>query len=109
MKNDAVINRIARVTGCSRKEVLDYTKEKVEQLMTTYGITLERNKLYDHVYVANMCSNDYLEKSVIDEKHLVMFVKDMIDDPDAEEGFIFNRWYADTIFMNSPVDWDDMI
>jgi hypothetical protein len=27
MKNDAVINRIAHVTGCSRKEVLDTLKE----------------------------------------------------------------------------------
>jgi hypothetical protein len=33
----------------------------------------------------------------------------MIDDPDAEEGFIFNRFYADTMFMNNPIDWDEMV
>ena len=27
MKNDAVINKIAHVTGCSRKEVLDTLKK----------------------------------------------------------------------------------
>jgi hypothetical protein len=105
---DEAVKRMYTMVNGKKQVKAPYTKEKVEQLMTTYGITLERNKLYDHVYVANMCSNDYLGKSVIDEKHLVMFVKDMIDDPDAEEGFIFNRWYADTIFMNDPVDWEEM-
>ena len=41
--------------------------------------------------------------------HLAMFVRDMIDDPDAEDGFIFNRFYADCMFMDNPIDWDEMI
>ena len=65
--------------------------------------------MYDAAFVASMCAADYLGKSVPDEQHLAMFVRDMIDDADAEEGFIFNRWYADTVFMNEPVEWEDMI
>lgn len=29
--------------------------------------------------------------------------------PDADEGYIFNRLYADCMFMNNPIDWDSMI
>ena len=61
------------------------------------------------MYMWLICANDYLGKSVPDEKHLAMFIQHMIDDPDAEEGFVFNRWYADTMFMNDPVDWEDML
>ena len=92
-----------------KQYIQPYTKEKVEQLLATSGIVLENNKLYDHVYVANMCVADYLGKSVSDERRMAMFIKDTIDDADADEGFIFNRWYADTVFMNNPVEWDDMI
>ena len=56
-----------------------------------------------------MCTNDFLGKSVPDEKHLAMYVKDLLDDPDAEEGFVFNRFYADTMFMNNPIDWEEMV
>ena len=90
-------------------DIKPYSKEQVDNLLDTYGIKVKRNKLYDHVYVANMCAFDFLDKSVPDEKHLAMFVRDMIDDPDAEEGFIFNRFWADCVFMNHPIDWEEMI
>ena len=32
-----------------------------------------------------------------------------IDDADATEGYIFNRFYADTVYMNNPIEWDDMV
>ena len=93
-----------------RKEYIrPYTKEQVDELMSRYGIKVNRNKLHDCVYVANMCKADYLGKSVPDEQHLAMFVKDAIDDPDAKEGFIFNRFYADTVFNNNPIDWDEVL
>ena len=38
-----------------------------------------------------------------------LYVKDVIDDADAEEGYVFNRFYADCMFMNNPIDWDDVI
>ena len=86
-----------------------YTKEQVDEMLESYGVKPKRNKMYDATYVANMCKNDFLGKSVPDEKHLAQFIKDMIDDPDATEGFIFNRFYADTVFMDNPIEWDDMI
>ena len=91
------------------EEIKPYTKEQVERMLDGYGIKLKRSKLYDACYVAAMCKADYLGKSVPDEKHQAMFIRDMIDDPDAESGFIFNRFYADQIFMDCPIDWDEML
>ena len=91
------------------ESIKPYTKEQIDSLLKSYGIKVKRAKLYDAVYVANMCKADYLGRSVPDEEHLAMFVKDMVDDPDADEGFIFNRFYADCMFMDHPVEWEDML
>lgn len=105
---EAVSRMYSEVKG--RKEFIPpYTKEEIESLLNNYGIELERGKMYDAAYVASMCKADFYGKSVPDENHMAQFIKDMIDDPDAKDGYIFNRWYADTVFMNDPVDWDDMV
>lgn len=92
-----------------REYIKPYSKEDVEKLLSANNIKLKRNKLYDAVYVANMAKADFLWKSIPTEQHLAMYVRDLIDDADAEEGFIFNRFYADCMFMGDPIEWDDMI
>jgi hypothetical protein len=106
---DEAAKRMYTEVNGKKQYIQPYTKEQVEQLLNTNNIKLERNKLYDHVYIANMCKADFLGKSVPGEQYLAKYIKDVIDDPDAEEGFIFNRFYADTMFMNNPIDWDDML
>lgn len=91
------------------EELTPYTKEQVDRLLEAYDVKVRRTKLYDTVYAANMGLFDYLGRSVPDEKHLAMFVKDVLDDPDAEEGFLFNRFIADCYYMNNPVEWEDVI
>lgn len=91
------------------EELTPYTKEQVDKLLETYNVRPHRGKLYDAVYVANMGLFDYLGRSIPDEKHLAMFVKDMIDDSDATDGFIFNRFVADSYYMNCPIEWEDCI
>ena len=86
-----------------------YSKKDVEDILNAYGVKVERNKLYDAVYVANMCKADFLGKSVPTEEHLAKYVKDVLDDADADEGYVFNRFYADTCFMEDPIEWEDMI
>lgn len=91
------------------EDIKPYSKEQVERLLESYDIKLKRNKMYDACYVACMCKADYFGKSVPDERHMAMFIRDMIDDPDASEGFIFNRFYADQMFMDNPIEWDEML
>ena len=84
-------------------------KEKVEEILSKNGIELQNNELYDHVYVYNMGNNDFLGSSILDEKHLAMYVKDVIDDEDGYDGIVFNRWYADTVTLGIPIEWDEML
>lgn len=92
-----------------KEEIKPYTKEQVDALLKSYKITLKRGKLYDAVYVANMCKADLLGDSVPTEEHLAKYIKNTIDDPDAIDGYIFNRFYADCVFMDNPIDWEDML
>ena len=103
-------SRMYKYDGNDKVYIKPYTKEAVDKMLDMYGVHISRNKLYDAVYVANMCQADYLGSSVPkDDRHLALFIKDMIDDPDATEGFIFNRFYADCMFMNNPIDWDECL
>lgn len=84
-------------------------KEDVDALLKTYRIELKENQLYDYVFVANMCKADFLGSSVPDEQHLCKYVKDVIDDVDAYDGIVFNRWYADMCRQGIAIDWEEML
>lgn len=85
------------------------TKEQVDEMLKKYNIHLDNNELYDYVYVCNMGNNDFMDSSIADEKHLAMYVKDVIDDEDGYDGIVFNRWYADTVILGIPIEWDEML
>ena len=85
------------------------SKEKVDEVLDKHNIDLEYNELYDYVYVYNMGNNDFLNSSIIDEKHLALYVKDVIDDKDGYDGIVFNRWYADMVTLGIPIEWDEML
>lgn len=85
------------------------TKEQVDEVLRKHGITLKNNELYDYVYVYNMGNNDFMGSSIADEKHLAMYVKDVIDDIDGYDGIVFNRWYADTVVQGIPIEWNEML
>lgn len=91
------------------KSIQAFSKETVDNLLKSYNVTLNNNELYDYVYVANMCQADFLGKSIQDEMHLVLYIKDVIDDEDAYDGIVFNRWYADMCKKGIPIDWEEMI
>ena len=87
-----------------------FTKQEIEDKLNAFGIKLEYNKLYDFVYVANMCKADFLGKAVPnDDQKLCQFIKAVIDDPDAPDGLVFNRWYADMGYCGVAIDWEEML
>lgn len=85
------------------------SKDKADEILNKNGVKLDHNELYDYVYVINMGNNDFLGSSIVDEKHLAFYVKDVIDDKDGYDGIVFNRWYADMCRMGIPVDWEEML
>lgn len=85
------------------------TKEKAEELLKRYGITLEYNKGYDFVYVLAMGMADYYKSSIPDEQHLALYVKDVIDDPDNHGGQVFRKFYAAEVGKGNPIEWEDLL
>jgi len=96
--------------GTIKKERFEpWDKNKVDDLLTRYGIVLENDKGYDKVYVCNMGRADYLGRSVPDESHLAMYIKDVLDDPDGYDGQTFNRFVMDCMGSRTPIMWEDMM
>lgn len=91
-------------------EIKMITKEELEAKLKQCNIKLQYDKLYDAVYVANMCKADFLGKSVPnDDMHLCMYVKNVIDDPDGYDGQVFNRWISDVKGTRTTVDWSEFV
>ena len=92
--------------ACKQMQKMEYSKEKLDVLLQSHNIEIQNAKLHDAVYVANWCKNVFYGSSIADEKHFVLFIKDIFD---KEPNFIFNRWYADRAKQGIPIEWDDMI
>ena len=103
------VSMMEKKVGSTMVKITPYTKENIDQILQRNGIKLEHNQLYDYVYVANMCKADFLGSSVVDENHLAKYVKDVIDDADAYDGIVFNRWYADMCRKGIAIDWENTI
>lgn len=104
----AVSKMTKRVDGVEKK-IVPMKKEDVDNLLRVNGIEVKRGQLYDCAYVANMCKADFLGTSVLDERHLAMYIRDVIDDVDAPDGLVFNRWYADMCYCGIAIDWEEML
>lgn len=90
--------------------ITPFKKQQIEDKLKAQNINLEYNKLYDFVYVANMCKADFLGSAVPeDDYHLCMYIKKVVDDPDGYDGQIFDRWLSDIKHMDVPVDWSEFI
>jgi len=103
------VSKMYKESNNKREKINPITKEQVKNMLNSYGITLYNDQLYDSAYVACMCKADFLDSSITDEKHMAMYIKDVIDDDDAYDGIVFNRWYADMCYTGVAIDWEDML
>ena len=91
--------------GKDNKPIKPYTKQEVDDMLKRQNVTLEKNKGWDYVYVANMAKSDMAGSPLADEKSIAAYVKIVIDDADAADGEIMGCWYVKMIFRRMPVDW----
>lgn len=102
-------SNMKKKVGSSMVAITPYTKEAVDKLLQIHRVELKGGQLYDSVFVANMCKADFYGSSISDEMHLAKYIKDVLDDDDAYDGIVFNRWYADMCRKGIVIDWDSMI
>ena len=55
-----------------------------------------------------MAMSDFFGKSLPNEQYVAMWIRDVMDDVDKRDGYIFNRFYADCCYMGIPIDWTMM-
>lgn len=91
------------------KSIKAMSRDEVEDLLRRNGIELENNLGHDACYVANMCLADFYASSITEERNLAQFVKDYVDDEDQQDGFIFNRFYADCAHNGVGIPWDEVL
>lgn len=93
----------------SGKRLSPWDKKQTEEVLKTYGIELKNNHGHDAAYVINMAMADYFGSSITDERHLAMFVKDYLDDPDGSPTRAFDEYYIKTVALGIPIFWDEML
>lgn len=99
-----------RMTVSGGKAVQNlHTRATLDALYERTGIRPTREAGCDDVYVANMCLADFWGRSIQDERHLAMYVRDVIDDPDAYEGIVLSRFEADCEATGVEIPWDTMV
>jgi hypothetical protein len=103
------VGKMTKMENGVEKNIKPFTKENVDSILKVHNIDVKNGQLYDCAYVANMCKADFLGSSVIDERHLAMYIKDVIDDIDAPDGLVFNRFYADCCYSGVAIDWEEML
>lgn len=85
------------------------TKEDVRNLLTKYDVKLKHDQLYDSTYILDMIRADFYGDSIEDELHTVRYIKNVIDDPDAPDGLVFNRFYSDCCYKGIAIPWDELL
>ena len=103
------VSKMSKKTGSTLTPIVPMSKEEVDSILNQHNIVVKGGQLHDTVYVANMCKADFLGSSIPDNMHLAKYVKDVLDDDDAYDGIVFNRWYADMCRKGIVVDWEEMI
>lgn len=86
-----------------KEKITAVSKDTIMQLFKNHGITLENNIGYDPVFVYHMAKADFFGSSLNDEKSLLTYVKDYVDDPDGYDGLPMTRFYADCIGSGTPI------
>lgn len=84
-------------------------KERVDALCAQFGVRLEPKNAYDAVYLANMVKADFWKSSIEDERHLALYVGDVLNDPDAADGLVMRKWLVSMVAAGEPVYWEDFL
>ena len=103
------VSKMFKQTKDGKKEKITPTdKEKVQEILKKYNITLENDEMYDSTYLYSMAQSDYIGNA-FDEAIAAKWIKATIDDVNKPIGFVFNRWYADMCFAGIPIDWEEYV
>lgn len=89
-------------------KAIPYPKDRLDTLLDTYSIKNESNVMYDYMFIAAFYKAKYYNSAIKDDRSLVMFIKDTIDNGDSSKGLIFRMWLSAMIANGNPIDWEEL-
>ena len=90
----------------NKKPIKPYSKEEVDELLKRQNVSLENNKGWDYVYVANMAKSDMDGSPLSDDRSIAAYIKIVIDDADAADGEVMACWYVKMLRRHILIDWE---
>lgn len=103
------VGRMYKMVNGREEKVTPITKERLDEFLKKNNVKVENNVLYDGCYVYCMALADFYGKSLPNEQTVALYVRDVIDDVDQKDGYVFNRFLADCEFNGEPVDFEDFL
>lgn len=103
--DDAVSKMVAR----DGKPVQPVSRKDIDEMMKQHGVKIENDAGYDVVYVFNMAMADYYGSSLTDKQHVLLFVKDYLDDKDGTPTRALDEYVGRCIGAGKPIMWEDVI
>lgn len=100
---------VSMMKGRDGKPVKLIEKKELDELLTQHNVELDNNVGYDAVYVYCMAMADYYGSSLPDKQHVVMFLKDYLDDPDGTPTRAMDEYMGRCIGAGKPIMWEDVL
>lgn len=100
---------VSKMTDRNGNKVQPMSKEQVTDFLRTNGVTLDKMIGYDAAYVLAMAMADYYGSSIADDKHLSLFVKDFLEDPDGTDTKAFDHFVVDCRAKQMPIFWEEVM
>ncbi len=85
------------------------TKEDIDAMLKKHNVEIENKGLYDYMYVAQSIKADYWGGSITDEAKMALHIKEVCDDADLPDSYIFKSWCLRMDLMGEPVDWQSYV
>jgi hypothetical protein len=102
------MKKVDRMTGKEEK-VNPVLIDELEKALSRYKVDIPSECLYDAAYLASMVDADFFGSSIDDDKHMMLYIKDVLCDPDGYDGIVFCRYLADCSAKGCVIFWDRML
>lgn len=106
---DWATSKMYRKVGDHKQDLDTTSMENFKEMLRIYNIKIDCPYEYDCLYVFNMAKSDFFGSSIQDERSLLQYVKDYVEDADGYEGLPFTRFYADSIGSGVAIPWEDVL
>ena len=102
------MKKVDRMTGKEEK-VNPVLIDELEKALSRYKVDIPSECLYDAAYLASMVDADFFGSSIEDDKHMMLYIKDVLCDPDGYDGIVFCRYLAVCSAKGCVIFWDRML